>query len=125
MIFEKLGKHTGNLKTFQGDYGTPVIFKAGADQGFQQGEVVIFTFENDAISDKEYAVIAEDFTLSLALTKPEADALYSGDISGYFRIPFSAKRYSESGVFLETVLNGFLFVYETVEWGGVLEADNG
>lgn len=125
MIFEKLGKHTGNLKTYQGDYGTPVVFKAGEKQGFQQDEVIVFTFENDAITDKEYTVNAEDFTLSLVLTKSEADGLYSGDISGYYRIPYSAKRYSETGVFLETVLNGFLFVYETVEWDGVLEADNG
>lgn len=125
MIFESLGKHKGNLRTFQGDYGTPVIFKAGAEQGFTQNEYVIFTFETPAIADKEFKVNAEDFTLSLKLDESEADALYDGTVQGYARFAYSAKRYSQSGVFLETVLNGYLYVDQTVEWDGELVADNG
>lgn len=125
MIFEKIARYRGNLKTFQGDYGTPVVFKAGKNQGFYEGEIIVFKFGNKAIKKKIFTVDADDFTFSLSLTKAEADGLYSDDISGYYKIPFSAKRFSERGEFLQTVLNGFLFVYETVEWDGVLEADNG
>lgn len=121
MIFEPLGKHRGNLRAFQGDYGTPVVFLAGKDQGFLQGETVIFVFDNLAIADKEFSVNADDFSFELELEKSEANTLYNGIVNDYIRIPFSAKRYSASGVFLETVLNGFLFIDQTVEWDGELD----
>ena len=116
MIFEPQAQDRGNLRVFQYDYGTPVIFLAGQDQGFQIGEQIAFVFQTDAITDKVFTVDAEDYSLSLKLEKSEADALYNGDVPEYIRIPFSAKRYSASGEFLETVLNGYLIVMETVEW---------
>lgn len=116
MTFQSTGTQTGNLRMFQWDYGVPVNFLAGAEQGFQIGEKIIFVFETEAINDKEFTVNAEDFSLSLKLEKSESDALYAEAVNGYNKIAFSAKRYSAAGAFLETVLNGYLYTEETVEW---------
>ena len=105
--------YNNEISTYYGDYGVPIVFEAGKDEGFNIGDKVIFVFNTGAISDREYTVNADDYTFSLSLTKAEADTLFNqhrGNIS------YSAKRYSESGEFLETLINGMLVAKETLQW---------
>lgn len=105
------------ITTSQYDYGVPVVFEAGTEQGFSIGNEIIFVFEHNAISDKSFVVSAEDFSFNLSLTKEEADAIQFNKIRPYTTIRYSAKRYSE-GQFLETLVDSVLIVRDTLKWDG-------
>ena len=113
----QINEQTYEITTSQYDYGVPIVFEAGEEQGFQIGDKIIFVFDSDVIADKPFTVDESDYTLSLSLEKEEADALFAYNIVGYDWIRYSAKRYRD-GQFLETLVDSRLKITGTVKWGG-------
>lgn len=118
-----INEATMEIEVSQYDYGVPIVFEAGKEQGFQVGERIIFKFDTDEIEDRTYEVKADDFTFALLLTKAEADALYDRDIRGFISIRYSIKR-TRNGQFLDSLENEAgetifkLKVKETVRYNG-------
>lgn len=117
----KINEFTYEITTSHYDYGVPVVFEAGTEQGFSIGNEIVFVFDNDAIEDRIFTVDGEKFTFNLALTKEEADSIQANMIRPYTTIKYSAKRY-QSGQFLETLVDSTLIVRDTLKWDG---DDNG
>lgn len=105
------------ITTSQYDYGVPIVFEAGEEQGFSIGDKIVFVFNTDKIGDKIFTVNASDYTFPLTITKQEADELYKSKIGSYLTIRYSVKRYIESR-FLETLIDSRLIVQGTVKWNG-------
>ena len=112
-----INEFTYEITTSHYDYGVPIVFEAGTEQGFSIGNEIIFIFDNEAISDKSFVVDKEKFTFNLALTKEEADSIQANMIRPYTTIKYSAKRY-QSGQFLETLVDSILTVRDTLKWDG-------
>lgn len=108
----KINENNYEITTTQYDYGVPIMFEAGKDEGFNIGDTIIFTFSSPAISTKYYQVNSDDFSFGLALTKEEADSVFPNK-----HIYYSAKRYSE-GNFLETLVDSRMTFTPTVKWKG-------
>lgn len=116
-----INENTYELTTFHYDYGVPIIFEAGTEQGFSIGDKIIFVFDNQYINDKIFEVNNDNYTFELALEKEEADNLYMNKLTSSTIIKYSAKRYRENQ-FLETLVNSTLKIEGTVRWEG---DDNG
>lgn len=112
-----INEATYEITTSQYDYGVPIVFDAGKDEGFQINDKIAFVFDTDAISDKTYTVNAEDFSFNLEFSKAEADALFSTDVKNDRQIRYSAKRYKDDQ-FLETLVDSVLIVKGTVKFNG-------
>lgn len=110
-----INERTFEITTSQYDYGVPVIFEAGTQQGFQINDTVIFTFDTDKIEDKIFTVDSEDYTFGMSLTKEEADSLQLSKLSSSTLIKYSIKRYREEQ-FLETLVDSVLKIKATVKW---------
>ena len=108
-------EQTQELVSYQYDYGVPVIFDAGEDEGFSVGEKVIFVFDTDKIENKEFTVNAAEYSFPLKLEKAEADALFTKEI-GERPIHYSAKRYNASNQFLETLIDSDFIIKGTLKW---------
>lgn len=113
MIFNQISKTRGDLLVHKWDYGVPVIFLAGKEEGFSIDEKIVFTFKNDIIPDKEFIVNRNDYSFELSLTKEEADTLANANRSIF---AYSIKHYSEDGVFLDTLIDGWLKIQDTLQW---------
>ena len=109
-----INESTFEITTSQYDYGVPVVFEAGTEQGFQLGDKIVFCFDTDAIGDKTFTVSRSDYAFELALAKEEADALFAKSLIYRVPIRYSAKRYVE-GHFLETLVDSTLTVASTVK----------
>ena len=113
----QINETTFDIYAYQYDWGVPVNFEAGKNQGFSIGDQIIFTFGVDTIADKIFDVSVDDFTFALAFTKQEADSVSLDKFAGFKKIPYSAKRY-RGGQFLETIVNANLIIGKTVRWEG-------
>lgn len=113
----QINEKTYEITTSQYDYGVPIVFEAGKEQGFFIGDKIVFVFNTDKIEDKEFNVNTDDYTFNLSLTKEEADNLYKQKIGSFITIRYSVKRYSE-GEFLETLVDSKLIIQGTVKWNG-------
>lgn len=113
----QINENTFDIYAYQYDWGVPVNFEAGKDQGFSIGDQIIFTFGVDTIADKIFYVSVDDFTFALAFTKEEADSVSLERFAGFKKIPYSAKRY-RGGQFLETIVNANLIIGKTVKCDG-------
>jgi hypothetical protein len=113
----QINEKTYEITTSQYDYGVPIVFEAGKEQGFSIGDKIVFVFNTDKIEDKEFNVNTDDYTFNLFLTKEEADNLYKQKIGSFITIRYSVKRYSE-GEFLETLVDSKLIIQGTVKWNG-------
>lgn len=113
----QINEKTYEITTSQYDYGVPIVFEAGKEQGFSIGDKIVFVFNTDKIEDKEFNVNTDDYTFNLSLTKEEADNLYKHKIGSFITIRYSVKRYSE-GEFLETLVDSKLIIQGTVKWNG-------
>ena len=117
----KIDERTYKITTSQYDWGVPIVFEAGEEQGFSIGNKIIFVFDTDMIEDKEFEVSREDYSFNLTLEKEEAENLYKIKLKSPRTIHYSVKRYSE-GNFLETLVDSLLIVEGTLKWDG---EDNG
>ena len=113
----QINENTFDIYAYQYDWGVPVNFEAGKDQGFSIGDQIVFTFGVDTIADKVFDVSVDDFTFALAFTKQEADSVSLDKFAGFKKIPYSAKRY-RGGQFVETIVNANLIIGKTVRWEG-------
>ena len=113
----QINETTFDIYAYQYDWGVPVNFEAGKNQGFSIGDQIVFTFGVDTIEDKTFVVNVDDFSFALAFTKEEADSVSLDKFAGFKKIPYSAKRY-RGGQFLETIVNASLIVGKTVRWEG-------
>lgn len=113
----QINDKTMEITTSQYDWGVPVVFEAGTAQGFNINDKIIFTFNNDNIADRVYTVNIAQYTFNLALTKQEADSLFSSKIGAYLPIKYSVKRYV-ANQFLETIVDSTLKVVGTLKWEG-------
>lgn len=113
----QINENTFEIYAYQYDWGVPVNFEAGKDQGFSIGDQIVFTFGVDTIADKVFDVNVDDFSFALAFTKQEADSVSLDKFAGFKKIPYSAKRY-RGGQFLETIVNANLIIGKTVRWEG-------
>lgn len=101
---------TNTITTYRYDYGIPITFDAGVEQGFSVGDQIVIVFDDDRIKDREKTVNAEDFSFELKLTEKEAQAVSDRRV-----IPYSIKRMRD-GKFLETLLNGNIEFRSTLKW---------
>lgn len=113
----KFNDRTLEISVSQYDYGVPIIFEAGKEQGFSIGDKIIFIFDSDKIEDKIFEVDAANYYFGLAFNKEEADTLFSNPIKSDKRVKYSAKRYKENE-FLETLIDSKLIIKETLKWDG-------
>lgn len=112
-----INENTYEITTSHWDYGVPIIFEAGAEQGFSIGDKIVFVFDNQYINDKIFEVNNNDYTFELTLKKEEADNLYMNKLTSSTIIKYSAKRYRENQ-FLETLVDSTLKIEGTVRWKG-------
>ena len=101
---------TNTITTYRYDYGIPITFDAGVEQGFSVGDQIVIVFDDDRIEDREKTVNAEDFSFELKLTEEEAQAVVDRRV-----VPYSIKRMRE-GKFLETLINGNIEFRSTLKW---------
>lgn len=101
---------TNTITTYRYDYGIPITFDAGVEQGFSVGDQIVIVFDDDRIEDCEKTVSVEDFSFELKLTEEEAQAVSDRRV-----IPYSIKRMRD-GKFLETLLNGNIEFRSTLKW---------
>ena len=101
---------TNTITTYRYDYGIPITFDAGVEQGFSVGDQIVIVFDDDRIEDREKTVSVEDFSFELKLTEEEAQAVCDRRV-----IPYSIKRMRD-GKFLETLLNGNIEFKSTLKW---------
>lgn len=113
MIFNEISETRGDLLVHKWDYGIPVIFLAGKEEGFSIDEKIVFTFKNDIIPCKEFVVNKINYSFELLLTKEEAEILANSDRSMF---AYSIKHYSKDGVFLDTLIDGWLKIQDTLQW---------
>lgn len=113
MIFNQISETRGDLLVRKWDYGVPVIFLAGKEEGFSIDEKIVFTFKNDIIPDKDFIVNKNDYSFELSLSKEEADTLANANRSMF---AYSIKHYSKDGVFLDTLIDGWLKIQDTLRW---------
>jgi hypothetical protein len=109
------------ITTNQYDYGVPIHFDAGVEEGFSIGDRIVFCFDSEHIDDKTFIVDKENFSFDMALKKSEADTVFSTLLQRQRYIPYSVKRYKH-GEFLETIVNSKITFKNTVKWEG---EDNG
>lgn len=109
--------YNNSLTTYKHDYGVPVIFLAGDDQGFAVGEKIVFEFIiNEKTSEKlikEFVVDTADFSFNLKLTKEEAEQLAA---AGKRVFNYTVKRYSSTGQYLQTLFNSTLTINSTIKY---------
>ena len=105
---------TYEITTSQYDYGVPVVFEAGTQQGFQINDKIAFVFQTDIIADKEFTVNTEDYSFSLALTKMEAESLLNHAVKNAVSVRYSDKRYVNNQ-FLETLVDSRLIIKPTLK----------
>ena len=101
---------TNTITTYRYDYGIPITFDAGVEQGFSVCDQIVIVFDDDRIEDREKTVSVEDFSFELKLTEEEAQAVSDRRV-----IPYSIKRMRD-GKFLETLLNGNIEFRSTLKW---------
>nr|WP_316621072.1 hypothetical protein [uncultured Ruminococcus sp.] len=102
---------TNTITTYRYDYGIPITFDAGVEQGFSVGDQIVIVFDDDRIEDRDdITVNVEDFSFELKLTEKEAQAVIDRRV-----IPYSIKRMRD-GKFLETLLNGNIEFRSTLKW---------
>lgn len=101
---------TNTITTYRYDYGIPITFDAGVEQGFSVGDQIVIVFDDDRIEDRKKTVNVEDFSFELKLTEKEAQAVSDRRV-----IPYSIKRMRD-GKFLETLLNGNIEFRSTLKW---------
>ena len=101
---------TNTITTYRYDYGIPIAFDAGVEQGFSVGDQIVIVFDDDRIEDRKKTVSVEDFSFELKLTEEEAQAVSDRRV-----IPYSIKR-MRGGKFLETLLNGNIEFRSTLKW---------
>lgn len=107
----QFNESTNTITTYRYDYGIPITFEAGVDQGFSVGDQIVIVFDDDRITDRDdITVNKEDFSFELKLTKEEAQAVIDRRV-----IPYSIKRMRD-GRFLETLLNGNIEFRSTLKW---------
>ena len=105
------------IVTDQWDYGTPVVFELVPDDPETSliGDEIRLVFETEHIERRFRLIDSDDYTLSFALKKEEADALFSEKVTSWQLIPYSLKRYKDRQ-YLETLINSQLKVKGTVKW---------
>lgn len=101
---------TNTITTYRYDYGIPITFDAGVEQGFSVGDQIVIVFDDNRIEDREKTVNVEDYGFELKLTEEEAQAVSDRRV-----IPYSIKRMRD-GKFLETLLNGNIEFRSTLKW---------
>lgn len=114
----KIDDNTFEIAINQWDWGIPVTFEIVPEtQGTSfVGEELRLTFENNIISQRQKEVATdEDATISFALTKEEADNIFSGKLRGTLKIPYSLKRFKENQ-YLDTLFDSVLIITRTVKW---------
>lgn len=114
MIFEQIDKYKGNLIAYKWDFGVPVTFAtANDDIPFTVGDKILFELNTEPKLQREFIVDSEDYSFDLVFNKDEANAMANAKKSAFV---FSFKQFSETGVFLETIMNGKLILKETLQW---------
>ena len=108
-----------NAKTYeitmsQYDFGIPIIFEAGAEQGFSINDEIVFLFDTPKLANKTYQVDKEDYSLPFYFTKAEANIIFDRSVKGFRHIKYSVKRYAK-GQYLETIIDSTLHIENTLE----------
>lgn len=109
--------NTYRLVTTQYDYGVPVTFKAGVEQGFLRDDIIIFAFQNEIIPNKEFTVDSDDYEIELSLSEDEAKKLvnYAIGPEGCEKVYYSAGR-RRAGESDETLFTSYITVKGSVTW---------
>ena len=116
MIFNQTGPKAGDLIIFKWDYGVPVNFAAGTEEGFEVGDKIIFRFVSDIIEPKVFTVNQGDYKLSLYFTKAEAETLAK---TRKVAFQYTIKHYGiveNKHTYLNTLINGEVQIKGTLKW---------
>lgn len=114
MIFEPINKRKGNLVAYKWDFGVPVTFATVDDDiPFTVGDKILFELNTEPKLQKEFVVDSEDYSFDLVFNKEESSTMANAKKSAFV---FSFKQFSETGVFLQTIMNGKLILKETLQW---------
>jgi len=125
-------ENTYQISVSQYDFGVPIVFDAGAAEGFHTGEQIVFVFATDKIDDKIFDVVLDEeekYQFSMAFTEAEANALFDFAVKCDMTIKYSIKRNKwnaeqEKYEFLESLENEQgesmykLIVKRTVRYNG-------
>lgn len=98
---------TYEITMSQYDFGVPIMLDAGAEEGFHDGETVVFCFQNDRLDDKPCAIHLDEegkCKITLVFDKEEMDGLFDDQIPTFRNIKYSVKRYKGTE-FLESLEN--------------------
>lgn len=97
-----INENTYEISVNQYDYGIPIHFSC--EDGFENGDKIIFAFSNENLNDKEYTVNSSDFSFDFVLTKQEADGLFNSELrfDTYFDYSIKHKR---GTAFLDSLKN--------------------
>lgn len=98
---------TYEITMAQGDYGIPMDFSAGKEEGFQNGDKIIFIFDTDKLNPEDFTfeVDKTDFHFQLKFTKEQSDSMFDRDIETSKKIPYSIERRNSANEYLETLKN--------------------
>lgn len=106
-----------SLSTYKHDYGIPVMFKAGDEQGWAVNEKVVFEFVVNEKTDekliKGYVVDSANFQFGFKLTKAEAERLAATNKRVF---SYTVKRLSPTGKYLQTLFNSTLTINSTIKY---------
>ena len=105
-----------DFTVYQYDFGVPVVFELIPEEGVSLiGDTVVLCFGTDKIDDKTVPINTDDYNIEFALTKEEADSLFTNDIRFDMPIPYSLKRL-KGDQYLSTICDGIMTVRRTVKW---------
>ena len=98
-----------DIVSYHGDYGIPVAFTAKTEDGWNEGDMVVFAVENNIIPAKTWTVSGDNFIFELKFTKEEAERL------AVSRYDYSFKQHRD-GQYLDTIMNGEIKIKDTTLW---------
>ena len=120
----QINEQNYNITTYQWDYEFPVRFEATRDNGFKQGDELLIEMGAPLGAREPVVIDSDDFEFYFALTKEEADSVYSQPIKNQLSIPYTVKRRfitrrdGQDVEVLDTLFNAFIIFKSTLKWEG-------